>query len=190
MPRLAIIVASTRPGRVGRDIAEWFHLHAANHGGFDLDLVDLAEIGLPFLDEPEEASTRVYTHQHTKDWSARVEAADAFVFVMPEYNNGFNAPLKNALDFLYYEWQYKPVSFVSYGMTSAGLRAVQMIKQVVAALKMMPVAEAVSVPLRQCLDENGRLMPNDIMTALATEMLDELERLTTAFGTIRAAVGG
>ena len=88
------------------------------------------------MDEPNHPRLRQYTKQHTKDWSAKVEAADAFVFVMPEYNYGFNAPLKNVIDYLNQEWAYKPVGFVSYGGVASGTRAVQMIKQVVTTLKM------------------------------------------------------
>src|SRR5581483_12264670 len=126
-PALQIFIASTRPGRVGLPVAEWFRGHADAHGGFAIDLVDLATLQLPFLDEPNHPRLRRYTKQHTMDWSARVDAADAFVFVMPEYNYGFNAPLKNAIDYLHHEWQYKPVGFVSYGGVAAGTRAVQMI---------------------------------------------------------------
>ena len=90
------------------------------HGGFEIDFADLAEVNLPFMDEPNHPRFHRYTHQHTLDWSARVEAADAFVFVMPEYNYGFTAPLKNAIDYLHAEWAYKPVGLVSYGGVAAG----------------------------------------------------------------------
>ena len=185
MPRLNVIVASTRPGRVGKPVADWFVEVAREHGRFDVRVADLARINLPFLDEPHHPSENRYVHEHTRRWSAMTAEADAFVFVMPEYNHGFTAPLKNAIDYLYHEWQYKPVAFVSYGMTSAGLRAVQMIKQVVTTLKMMPVTEAVSIPLRQALDAEGRLVPTTPMNEAATTMLDELHRLTVAFATIR-----
>lgn len=185
MPRLNVIVASTRPGRAGRQIADWFSQTADRHGGFELRIIDLAEVNLPFLDEPHHPAEGRYLHEHTRRWSAMTAEADAFVFVMPEYNYGFSAPLKNAIDYLYHEWQYKPVAFVSYGMTSAGLRAVQMIKQVVTTLKMMPVTEAVSIPLRQALDPEGRLVPTAVMDQTATAMLDELRRLTAAFATVR-----
>jgi NAD(P)H-dependent FMN reductase len=128
MATLQIIIASTRPGRAGLPIGQWFHERALGHGGFDIDLVDLADLNLPFMDEPSHPRLRRYTHQHTRDWSARVEAADAFVFVTPEYNHGFNAPLKNAIDYLHDEWRHKPVGFVSYGGVAAGTRAVQMLK--------------------------------------------------------------
>src|ERR1700689_4046498 len=169
MPTLQILIASTRPGRVGLPVGRWFEAHARAHGGFEIDKVDLAEIDLPFMDEPNHPRLRQYTQQHTKDWSARVEAADAFVVVMPEYNYGFNAPLKNAIDYLHVEWAYKPVGFVSYGGISAGTRAVQMIKQVVTTLKMVPIADSVNIPfVQQFLDDDRRLQPNDVMEAAAT----------------------
>lgn len=124
-------------------------------------------------------------YRHTRRWSETTAAADAFVFVMPEYNYGFNAPLKNAIDYLYREWQHKPVGFVSYGMTSGGLRAVQMIKQVVTTLKMVPVNEAVTIFLRQALDESGALIPDAGRDAAADVMLDEIARLSAALSTLR-----
>ncbi|HLJ67397.1 MAG TPA: NAD(P)H-dependent oxidoreductase [Chloroflexota bacterium] len=186
-PRLMILIASTRPGRVGLPVAEWIEKKVAEHGGFEADVADLAEIDLPFMDEPNHPRLRRYEHQHTRDWSARVDDADAFVFVMPEYNYGFNAPLKNAIDYLHWEWQYKPVGFVSYGGVSAGTRAVQMIKQVVTAVKMVPVNEAVSIPfVQQFIDGDGRLQPNEVMDTAANAMLDELQRLTAALQPLRA----
>ena len=110
MSKLEIIVASTRPGRVGPSVAHWIESEAAAHGGFDeVEVVDLAEVNLPFMNEPHHPRLGRYTHQHTRDWSAKVAEADAFVFVMPEYNYGYNAELKNAIDYLHSEWQYKPV---------------------------------------------------------------------------------
>ena len=123
MPTLQIIIASVRAGRVGLPVAEWFTARARSHGGFELDVADLAELALPLMDEPNHPRLRRYTQPHTLEWSARVDAADAFVFVHPEYNYGYTAPLKNALDYLNQEWAYKPVGFVSYGGISAGTRA-------------------------------------------------------------------
>jgi NAD(P)H-dependent FMN reductase len=175
MPTLHVILASTRPGRAGEPIADWFMERASAHGAFDVELVDLAEVNLPFMDEPNHPRLRRYTHEHTKAWSARVDAADAFVFVTPEYNYGFTAPLKNAIDFLHFEWQHKPVGFVSYGGVAAGTRAVQMLKQVVTTLKMLPIFEAVNIPFHtQFIDEEGRVTANDVMVGAATAMLDEL----------------
>ncbi|HEX2773354.1 MAG TPA: NAD(P)H-dependent oxidoreductase [Micromonosporaceae bacterium] len=186
MSQLTVLVASTRPGRVGRRIGDWFTARAVRHAGFDdVRLVDLAEIDLPFHDEPHHPSEGRYLHQHTRNWSAIVSEADAFVFVMPEYNYDFSAPLKNAIDYLYSEWQYKPVGFVSYGMTSGGLRAVQMIKQVVTTLKMLPLNEAVTIFLRESLDRNGALVRTDALDAAADTMLDELCRVSSAMADLR-----
>lgn len=185
MPVLNIIIASTRPGRIGGQIGDWTAHTARAQGGFDVLVSDLAEVALPLLDEPNHPAEGVYTQEHTRRWSAAVAGSDAFVFVMPEYNFGFTAPLKNAIDYLYVEWRYKPVAFVSYGMTSAGLRAVQMIKQVVTTLTMFPVAEAVSIPLRSAVNAEGEFVPTPAMTADANRMLDELVRLSAALSTLR-----
>lgn len=186
MARLMIVIASTRPGRAGGPVADWFEGKARAHGAFEIDVADLAAMNLPMLDEPGHPRLQRYTHQHTKDWSARVAAADAFAFVMPEYNFGFNAPIKNALDYLHTEWQYKPVGFVSYGGVSAGTRAVQMLKQVVTALKMMPLPEAVSIPfVAQFLDEDRRIRPNAVMEQAAEVLLDELARWEAALRPLR-----
>lgn len=147
MSRLMVLVASTRPGRVGLPVAEWVRDVALERDRFDeIDFADLAEINLPFLDEPNHPRLRRYEHEHTKAWSARVEAADAFIFVTPEYNFAMPATLKNAIDYLFHEWAYKPVAFVSYGGASGGIRSVQMAKQVVTTLRMFPLAEAVALP--------------------------------------------
>lgn len=186
MPKLLIVIASTRPGRVGLPVARWFEAHARAHGGFEIEVADLAEIDLPFMDEPNHPRLRKYIHQHTKDWSARVEAADAFALVMPEYNYGFTAPLKNAIDYLHMEWVYKPVGLVSYGGISAGTRAAQMIKQVLTTLKMYPLPEAVSIPfVAQFVDDEGVLRPNEVMEQAATAMLDETLRMVGALKGLR-----
>src|SRR5437764_1116342 len=164
MPTLTVIVGSTRPGRAGLPIAQWFVERARAHGGFDVEVADLAEIQLPLLDEPNHPRLRQYLHQHTKDWSARIDRADAVVIVTPEYNYGYPASVKNAIDYLHAEWQDKPVGFVSYGGVAAGTRAVQQLKQVVTTLRMVPVVESVNIPFHaQFIDENGEVQPNDVM---------------------------
>lgn len=189
MAKLGIIVASTRPGRVGLPVAQWFEGEARTHGGFEeVELIDLAEVALPFMNEPNHPRLREYTHAHTRAWSDRVAAVDAFAFVMPEYNYGFNAELKNAVDYLHQEWQYKALGFVSYGGMSGGTRAVQMLKQVVTTVKMAPVVEAVAIPfVQQFLDDEARFVPNDVVTASAKGMLDELVRVEEALRPLRPA---
>jgi NAD(P)H-dependent FMN reductase len=189
-PVLQIVIASTRPGRVGPSVASWVYDRALDHDGFDAELVDLAEMDLPIFNEPRHPRFREYAHEHTRNWSATVERGDAFIFVVPEYNFGFNAAIKNAIDYLHSEWQYKPVGFASYGGVAAGTRAVQMLKQVVTALKMTPVAEAVSIPfVQQFLDADRRLQPNDVMESAVIAMLDELARWTTVLRGLRELVG-
>jgi NAD(P)H-dependent FMN reductase len=193
MPRLMVIVASTRPARVGRKVADWFIEQVVANGTFGIEVIDLAELALPFVDEPNHPVLRQYTKQHTLDWSAKVTAADAFVFVMPEYNFAFNAPLKNAIDFLFHEWHYKPVGFVSYGAASGGLRAVQMMKQVVTAVKMFPLYEAVSISfVRKRITDSGVFEADDALVASAATMLTELHRVAIAMTALReaAAPGG
>ncbi len=187
MPTLQIIVASTRPGRVGLPVADWITAHAKAHGAFEVDVVDLAELGLPLLDEPNHPRLRQYEHQHTKDWSDRVSAADAFVFVIPEYNHSYNAPLKNAVDFLHGEWAYKPAGFVSYGGIAAGTRALQAFKPVVSVLKMSPVTEAVNIPfVRQFINDDEVFVPSDSLERAADAMLAEIARMEAALRPLRA----
>lgn len=188
MPRpvLQVIAASTRPGRRGIAVARWMQQLAETHGGFDVELVDLAEVGLPVFDEPNHPRLRRYEHDHTKRWSATVDRADAFVFVVPEYNHSFPASVKNALDYLSLEWADKPAGLVSYGGVSAGLRAATALKPVLAALRMVPVVEAVSIPFfAQFLSDDDEFVPNAELEAGGKAMLDELARLTPALARLR-----
>lgn len=186
MPQLIVIIGSTRPGRAGLPIAEWFAARARLHGGFEVDLADLAEIALPLLDEPNHPLLGQYTKPHSLDWSARVRQADAVVMVTPEYNYGYPAALKNAIDYLYAEWNYKPLGFVSYGGQAAGTRAVQQLKQVVNAMKLSPVPEAVVVPFHtQFVDPDGRFNGNETMEKSADRMLNELVRMEEALRSLR-----
>jgi NAD(P)H-dependent FMN reductase len=184
---LKIIIGSTRPGRAGGPVAGWFHKLAVRHAGFDTDLVDLAAVGLPLLDEPENPRHGRYVHEHTKRWSQIVAAGDAFVFVVPEYNHGYNAATKNALDYLHAEWRNKPVGFVSYGGVAAGTRSVQMLIQVVTSLGMIPAVNSVSIPLiRRLITPEGEFAAARILDDSGTQMLDELARWTADLKSVRS----
>jgi NAD(P)H-dependent FMN reductase len=189
MPTLQVITASTRPSRQGPKVAEWFVARARAHGAFAIEPIDLAEIALPLLDEPEHPRLRKYVHEHTKAWSATIERADAYVFVTPEYNYSSPPALLNAMDYLVHEWAYKPLGFVSYGGVSGGLRSVQMTKLAATALRMMPIPEAVTLPMftQHVEKETGRFVPPEIQDKAAAAMLDELLKWSDALRTIRAA---
>jgi NAD(P)H-dependent FMN reductase len=184
-PKLGVIIASTRDGRQGRPIADWFFQRASEHGKFETELIDLKEVNLPLFDEPRHPRLRQYEHAHTKAWSARVETADAFAVVTPEYNYGMPPSLLNAFEYLYVEWNYKPIGFVSYGGISGGTRSVQMTKLTITALKMMPIPEAVTIPFFTKQIENGLFTPADAQQTSAGVMLDELFRWTVALKTMR-----
>ncbi len=178
LPRLTVIIGSTRPGRVGAAIGQWFEARARAYGSFDLEVADLAAVNLPMLDEPNHPRLQQYAHQHTRDWSAVIHRADAVVFVTPEYNHGYPATIKNAIDYLYHEWADKPVGFVSYGGVSAGTRSVTQLKPVVTAVGMVPVIDMVNIPfVAQFFDDNGRFEANNIMDQAAETMLDDLLRV-------------
>jgi NAD(P)H-dependent FMN reductase len=180
-----IVVASVRPGRIGLPIAEWVRAGAEAHGGFDIDFADLAEIKLPFMDEPNHPRLRKYTQQHTLDWSARVDAADAFVFVTPEYNHGFSPALKNALDYLNQEWWRKPAAFVSYGGVSGGSRGVTAIEPVIVGLGMVRVGAEVEIPFAARLISDGVFRPEEKESTILGKLLDETATLAEGLKPLR-----
>lgn len=187
MYNLKIITASTRPGRKGPALADWIFETAKKHTEFSVELLDLAAINLPFLDEPNHPRLQKYEKEHTKKWSTLISGADAFIFVTPEYNFGYPAPLKNALDFLYNEWTYKPVAFVSYGGIAGGTRSVQALKQVVTALKMMPVVEAVNIPFfTKYIDEQNKFNADEHIQHSAETMITELLKWTEKLKLMRS----
>jgi NAD(P)H-dependent FMN reductase len=178
-PVLRIIIASTRPTRVGGAVGEWFRSQAITHDGFDVRVSDLRAIDLPLMDEPHHPSQQNYTKEHTKAWAADIAGSDAFAFVMPEYNHSFTAPLKNALDYLQKEWAYKPVGLVSYGGISGGLRAVTALKPCLSAMRLTAIPEAVVIQfVATHIGEDGSFTPTDHVARSVVPMLDELARVT------------
>lgn len=187
MLKLQVIVASTRDERKGPLVAAWFAEQARGHGQFEVEVVDLADVALPLLDEPRHPRLRQYEREHTRRWSAIVDRADAFVFVTPEYNHGAPPSLVNALDFLVQEWAYKPVGYVSYGGASGGLRGVQMTMQIVAALRMVSIVEAVAIPFftQHVEAETGAFDPGAVQEKAAVALLDELHKWAAALKPMR-----
>lgn len=187
MLKLHVIIASTRPGRIGLPVGQWFFKRAKAHAKLDVTLVDLKEVALPLYDEAEHPRLEKYQHAHTKAWSATVRAADAFVIVTPEYNFSMPPALVNAFDYVYNEWNYKPLAFVSYGGASGGLRAVQHAKNLVTSLKMVPLVESVSLPFVAKLVADGAFAATDAHDKSADVVLDELLRWAEALAPMRAA---
>lgn len=187
MPKLDIIVASTRPGRVGLGIANWFYAVARAQGAFELELVDLLAWNLPMFDEPRHPRLREYEHEHTRAWSAAIGSADAFVFVTPEYNHGAPPALVNALTYLAHEWAYKPASFVSYGGVSGGTRSAEMSKLMLSSLRMVPLYEAVNIPFVHTQMKGDEYPGSPQQEQAALSMLGELSRWATALRGLRAA---
>lgn len=183
--KLKVIVGSTRPGRVGLAVGTWVHGIADAHPAFDADLVDLAEVGLPLYDEPNHPRLKKYVHEHTKAWSAIVDAADAYVLVMPEYNYSVAPALMNAFDYVFHEWAYKPAGFVTYGGVSGGLRAAQQVKVTLSALKVVPVPEAVVIPFVANHVKDGVFATNEMHDTAARQMLDETARWAEALKPLR-----
>lgn len=186
MHQLKIITSTTRTGRKGPAVANWITELAKTDGNFEAELLDLAVINLPFMDEPNHPRLQQYQHEHTKRWSTMIGAADAFIIVLSEYNFGFPAPIKNALDYLYNEWKHKPVAFVSYGGISGGLRSTQMLKQVVTALNMVPVLESLSIPFfTKFINDEDDFNPEEVVVKSAHGMLRELARWSEALRAMR-----
>jgi len=173
-----IIVGSVRPGRIGLPIATWVRERAEAHGGFDVDFVDLAELNLPFMDEPNHPSLHQYTQPHTIAWGERVAAADAFLFVTPEYNHSYSPVLKNALDFLNREWWRKPLGVVSYGGVSAGTRGAVALTTVTSNLGMVKVGANVEMNFPKTRIVEGAFVPTEKEAAILEKELGELLELS------------
>ena len=185
MPKLSVVIGSTRPGRIGLPVGQWFAELAKGHGKFQVTLVDLKELNLPLLDEPKHPRLAEYVHEHTKAWSEIVKAADAFVFVTPEYNYSVAPALLNAIDYLFHEWAYKAAGFVSYGGVSGGMRSVQALKQPLSTLKVVGIPEAVTITFFAQLMENGVFKGSEALEKAGATMLDELLRWTEALTVLR-----
>lgn len=177
MPRIKVILGSTRPGRFGGQAANWIMDVSKQYPDATFELVDLKEINLPFLDEetPPSMANGTYAHEHSNAWAKIVNEADGFIFVTPEYNHGAPASLKNAIDFAAQEWFYKPVAFVSYGAKAGGVRAVEHLRGSAAWLRMYDLADEVAIKnYWEFLDENGTFQPTEEHNADANHMLKNI----------------
>lgn len=164
-----------RPGRFNIQPANWIRDIAMKRKDITVDFVDLAEVNLPFLDEPASPKQRKYTKDYTKQWSKRIEEGDGFIFVTPEYNHGVSPVLKNAIDFLWHEWNYKPVAYVSYGSEAGGARSVEHLRGIAAETKMYDLRDQMVLSnYWNHLDENGTYLFTEEHEKHANLILDEL----------------
>ena len=184
--KLNTIICSTRPGRIGPVVAKWFHEAAVEHGGFEVELVDLADFDLPIFNEPRHPRLGQYEHAHTKKWAKSVASADAFAFVTPEYNYFAPPSLVNAIDYLSNEWAFKAATLVSYGGVSGGLRAAQSAKSVLTSVGVMPIPQGVAVPMAAGMIKDGAFEPNALIQDSAKVALDSLVKWAGALKTARA----
>ncbi len=187
MIKIAIILGSTRPGRNGEAVAKWVDTVAAQRTDAQFEFIDLKDLDLPLLDEPLSPSLGKYTKSHTKSWAAKVKGFDAFVFVTPEYNHGTSGALKNALDFLYKEWNNKAAGFVAYG-TANGTRAVEQLRLVLAELQVATVRAQVGFSLFTDFKDYTVFKPADVAAKQKelNTMLDQLVAWGEAMVTVRA----
>jgi len=160
--RIAVVIGSTRPTRICPAIAEWVYHAAQAHSSLAYELLDLAAINLPFVDEPLKAAQGIYTHEHTRAWSELVNTFSAFIFVFPQYNWGYPAPLKNAIDFLYNEWHEKPATTVTYG-TRGGSKAAEQLHSVLEGVHMRPLETRLEIRIGgDDVDEDWQLIDADV----------------------------
>jgi NAD(P)H-dependent FMN reductase len=189
MLRIAIIIGSTRPGRNGEAVGKWVHEIAKKRTDSNFELVDIRDFNLPLLDEPIPPSMGQYSKEHTKAWSLRIDSFDAYIFVTAEYNHGIPGALKNAIDFLYKEWNNKVAGFVSYG-GAGGVRAVEQLRLVMAELKVATVRSQVTLSLFTDFENFTKFKPATFQENSANAMLDEVIAWGGALKTLRTNEGG
>lgn len=184
MIRIGIILGSTRPNRNGEQVAGWVLDHAKQRGDAEFDLVDLRDYPLPHLDEPVPPSMGQYQNDHTKQWAAKISSFDGFVIVTPEYNHSTSGVLKNAIDYLFAEWNNKAVGFVSYGSVG-GARAVEHLRLIAGELKMADVRQQVTLALSTEFENYSVFKPGAYQAPQLTTLLDEVVAWSTALATLR-----
>lgn len=185
MLRIAIILGSTRPGRRTEPVARWVLDHAQQRGDAEYELVDIAEFDLPLLDEPVPPSQHKYSKDHTKRWSEKIASFDGYVFVTPEYNHSTSGALKNAIDFLYSEWNNKAAGFVSFG-SSGGTRAVEHLRLIMGELQIADVRSQVALSLFTDFENFSAFKPQALHEKSLKSMLDQLVAWSGAMKTVRS----
>jgi len=187
MIKVGIIVGSTRPGRHADVVANWVLEKAKTRTDAQFEVVDIKDFKLPLLDEPVPPSMGQYTQPHTKAWAQKVASYDAYIFVTPEYNHATSAALKNAIDYVYAEWNNKAAGFVSYGASASGGRAVEQLRQVMAELQIADVRAQVLLSLFTDFENFATFKPNAVHDVAMATMLDQVVAWGTALKTVRSS---
>ncbi len=185
MTKIGIILGSTRPGRNGEAVARWVYEIASKREDAEFELVDIKDYNLPHLDEPVPPSLGQYSKPHTHAWAAKIASFDGFVFVTPEYNHSTSGALKNAIDFLFAEWNNKAAGFVSYG-SLGGARAAEHLRLVMGELKVADVRNQVTLSLMTDFENFSTFTPAAYHTDSLGAMLDQLVEWSAALAPIRA----
>ena len=184
MTRIGIILGSTRPNRNGEQVARWVYDIASRRSDAEFELVDLRDYPLPHLDEPLPPSMGQYTNEHTRQWAAKIASFDGFVIVTPEYNHSTSGVLKNAIDYLYAEWNNKAVGFVSYGGVG-GARAAEHLRLVAGELQMADVRQQVALSLLTEFENFSVFKPGDYNRAALDILLDQVIAWSAALAPLR-----
>ncbi|WP_314195231.1 NAD(P)H-dependent oxidoreductase [uncultured Arthrobacter sp.] len=184
MVKIAVVVGSTRPGRRSKQVADWVLARATSRGGADFEMLDLADYDLPLLDEPLPPSLGNYQHEHTKSWAATIARFDGFIFVTAEYNHSVPGVLKNALDYLYEEWNNKAAGFVSYG-SAGGVRAAENLRLIAGELQMADVRAQVALPFATDFENFTTFTPSNAAEEALEPLLQQLIAWATALRTLR-----
>jgi NAD(P)H-dependent FMN reductase len=184
MIKIAIIIGSTRPGRRAEAVARWIHEIAKKRGDAEYEVVDIVDFELPLLDEAMPPSMGQYSQPHTKAWAAKIESFDAYVFVTPEYNHGTSGALKNAIDYLYREWNNKAAGFVGYG-SAGGTRAVESLRLVMGEIQVADVRAQVALSLFTDFENFSTFKPAIMHEKSVNAMLDQVLAWGSALKTLR-----
>src|SRR5690242_7427752 len=186
MPRIAVILGSTRPGRRGEQVARWVMDRARQRTDAEFELIDLIDHPLPHLDEPLPPNMGHYQNPHTQDWAATIGRYDGFVFVTPEYNHSTSGVLKNAIDYLYAEWNNKAAGFVSYG-SLGGTRAIEHLRGISSELQIAHVRQQVSFSLFHDFENFSTFTPGPQHADSAQVLFDQLESWAGALKAVRTS---
>jgi NAD(P)H-dependent FMN reductase len=186
MAKLQIIVGSTRPGRVGDAVAQWVYAEAKKRDDFEVEIVDVADFKLPLLDEPMPPSTgHPYKNEHTQKWSDKIKEADGYIFVTAEYNHSIPGALKNAIDYLYNEWNNKAAGFVGYG-SAGGVRAIEQLRQVMGEVQVADVRTNVLLSLSQDFENYSVFKPRPMNGDVLNLLFDQVVAWAEALNSVRS----